>query len=99
MATIQVTPDLLNSKATELRGIKDDHDQAMARMRTLILGLNEIWKGDAQDAYVAKFESMQSTFTNFSQMLEDYAQLMNTAAQRLSETDASLQGTMNGYGS
>ncbi|MBP5418071.1 MAG: WXG100 family type VII secretion target [Clostridiales bacterium] len=98
MALIQVTPDLLNAKATELRGIKDEHDQTMVRMRNLILSLNEIWKGDAQDAFVAKYESMQSTFTAFSQMLEQYAVLMNTSAAKMQETDQSLQGTMNSFG-
>jgi len=98
MARIEVTPDLLNGKAQELRGIKDEHDQAMAKMRTLILGLNEVWKGDAQDAFVAKYESMSGTFASFSQLLEDYAQLMNTAAAKLQETDTSLQGTMNSFG-
>lgn len=98
MALIQVTPDLLNSKANELRTYKDQHDEAMAKMRSLIMGLNEVWKGDAQDAFLAKYESMQSTFTNFSQMLEDYAKLMDTAAQRLQETDQSLQATMNSFG-
>ncbi len=39
MALIQVTPDLLNSKANELRGLKAQHDEAMSKMRTLILGL------------------------------------------------------------
>ena len=87
MALIQVTPDLLNGKANELRGYKDQHDDAMAKMRTLIYGLNEVWKGDAQDAFLAKFESMQSTFTNFSQMMEDYAKLMDTAAKRMQDTD------------
>ena len=99
MALIQVTPDLLNGKATELRGIKDEHDQAMARMRTLILGLNEIWKGEAQDAFVARYESMQSTFQNFSQMIEDYAQLMNTTAQNMQETDSQTASTINSFGS
>ena len=98
MALIQVTPDLLNSKANELRGLKSQHDEAMSKMRTLIMGLNEIWKGDAQDAFVAKYESMQSTFTNFSQLLEEYAKLMNTAAQKLQETDTALQSTMNSFG-
>lgn len=98
MAMIQVTPDLLTGKATELRGLKAEHDEAMSRMRTLITGLNEVWKGDAQDAFVAKYESMQSTFTNFSQMLEDYAKLMETAATKLQETDQSLQSTMNSFG-
>ena len=98
MALIQVTPDLLNSKANDLRTLKGQHDEAMSKMRTLIMGLNEVWKGDAQDAFVAKYESMQSTFSNFSQMLEDYAKLMNTAAQKLQETDQTLQTTMNSFG-
>lgn len=98
MALIQVTPDLLTGKANELRGYKDQHDEAMSKMRTLIMGLNEVWKGDAQDAFVAKYESMQSTFNNFSQMLEDYAKLMDTAAAKLQETDQSLQTTMNSFG-
>jgi len=98
MALIQVTPDLLNGKANELRGLKSQHDEAMSKMRTLIMGLNEVWKGDAQDAFVAKYESMQSTFTSFSQMLEEYAKLMNTAAQRLQETDQTLQSTMRNFG-
>ena len=99
MALIQVTPDLLTAKSNELRGLKAQHDEAMAKMRTLILGLNEIWKGEAQDAFVAKYESMQPTFTNFSQMLEDYAKLMDTAALKLQETDVGLVGTMNSFGS
>lgn len=99
MATIQVTPDLLNGKATELRGIKDEHDQAMARMRTLILGLNEIWKGDAQDAFVAKYESMQSTFQAFSQMIESYASLMNTTAASMEQNDSTLASKINSFGS
>lgn len=98
MALIQVTPDLLNGKATELRGIKDEHDQAMLRMRTLILGLNEIWKGDAQDAFVAKYESMQTTFQSFSQMIDDYATLMNTTAQTMQESDTTLASTINSFG-
>lgn len=98
MALIQVTPELLNGKANDLRALKSQHDEAMSKMRTLIMGLNEVWKGDAQDAFVAKYESMQPTFNNFSQMLEDYAKLMNTAAQKLQETDTALQGTMNSFG-
>lgn len=98
MALIQVTPDLLNGKANELRGLKSQHDEAMTKMRTLITGLNEVWKGDAQDAFVAKYESMQSTFTSFSQMLEDYAKLMDTAAQKLQDTDQALQSTMRSFG-
>ncbi len=99
MALIQVTPEELRGKANELRTIKSDHDEAMAKMKTLIMGLNETWKGEAQDAFVAKFESMQPTFTSFSEMVEQYAQLMDTTANSMEETDQSLSSTINSFGS
>lgn len=95
MAQIMVTPDLLNGKAEELRSIKSEHDEAMRKMRTLITGLNEIFKGDAQDALLAKYEGMQPTFTNFSQMIEDYARLLNTAASKFEETDSALRAEIS----
>lgn len=98
MATIQVTPDLLTAKASELRTLKAAHDENMGKMRTLIMGLNDIFKGEAATAYVSKYESMQSTFTNFSQMIEGYAKLLDTTAQKMGETDSALASAMNSFG-
>lgn len=90
MAVIQMTPELLNEKAKELRGLRQEHDEAMKKMGTLIHGLDAIWKGDSQTAYINKFDSMQGTFTNFSEMIEQYAVLMDNAARQMQETDAGL---------
>ena len=81
-------------QSNRVRNLRSQHDDTMARLRSLVLALNETWKGEAQDAFVAKFESMQSNFTSFSEMLEGYATLMDTAANQLRETDMSLKGTM-----
>ena len=94
MAIIQVTPEVLTAKAGEVRGLKTQHDDTMAKLRSLVLSLNETWKGEAQDAFVAKFESMQAEFTSFSEMLEGYAKLMETAARELQNTDQALKSTM-----
>ena len=97
MAIIQVTPEVLNSKANEVRSLKAQHDDTMAKLRSLVLALNETWKGEAQDAFVAKFESMQNSFTSFSEMLEGYAKLMDTAAQSSAASDQSLKSTMQSF--
>lgn len=98
MALIQVTPDQLRTKAGELRGYKADHDEAMQKMRTLMTNLNEVWKGEAQDALLAKYEGMQSTFTQFAEMLDDYAKLMDSSANQLEQLDQSLASQMNSFG-
>ena len=90
MALIQVTPDELRAKATQVRNYKTQHDDVITQLRTLVNGLNDSWKGEAQTAFVNNFESMRSTFTDFSNMLEDYAKRMDTAANQLEQTDSSL---------
>ncbi len=94
MALIQVTPDLLEAKATEVRGLKAEHDEVMAKMASLIHALDEIWKGEAQAAFVAKFDGMQPTFNNFAEMLNDYATMMDTSAKTLREADEALKAVI-----
>ena len=97
MAIIQVTPEQLRSDAGTVRQYKAEHDDVMAKLGTLILGLSDSWKGEAQDAFVAKYNEMQPTFKNFSEMLEGYAKLMDTSAQELESTDQSLRGAINSF--
>ena len=98
MAVIKVSPDMLQSRASEVRGFRSDHEQTIQRLTNLINGLNDVWTGDAQNAFVERYRSMEATFKNFSEMLEGYAKLMDTAANQLRETDQSLKGTMNSFG-
>jgi len=98
MALIQVTPDVLTSRAQEVRRFRSDHEQTMQRLTSLVNGLNDIWRGQAQDAFVERFRSMEPTFRNFSEMLEGYAKLMDTAARELQQTDQNLRSTMNSFG-
>lgn len=98
MATIRVTPDLLRGKATDLRTQKDAHDTAMSQIHSIIVGTEEVFEGDAQRALVAKYESMQGTFTQFSELLESYAQMLDSAANAFEEQDASLSNAFQSFG-
>lgn len=94
MPLIQVTPELLEAKANEVRGLKSEHDEVMTKMKSLVHSLEEQWKGEAQTAFVEKFDGMQSTFNDFSEMLEGYASLMDTSAKTLREADAQLKSVI-----
>ncbi len=90
MALIQVTPDLLRGQANQVRQIRDEHEAAMQKLTSLVNNLNAIWKGEAQDAFVAQYQSMQPTFRQFSELLAEYAQKMDNTANILEETDRSI---------
>ena len=97
MATIQVTPETLREKATEIRTLKSEHDEVMIKMTNLIHALNEQWKGEAQTAFVSMYDSMQSTFTNFSEMLDGYAKLIDASANELEMTDQNLKNKIGSF--
>lgn len=80
MARIQVTPELLREKATEVRGLKDENTAVIQKLTALVNGLTDIWQGEAQIAFQTKFDSMKSTFTQFEQLLESYAADLSTNA-------------------
>lgn len=90
MANIRINPDLLDSKATEVRTYKAQHDESIAKIKTLVNGLTEIWEGDAQKAFEANFNAMESTFNAFSESLESYAKDMNKAAEAFRVADQTL---------
>ena len=95
MATIQITPETLRSKASNIRSYRAEHDEIMAKMKNLIYGLNDTWKGEAQQAFLTNYENMLPTFQNFSEMLEGYASLMDVSANEMEAKDQELKAAIN----
>lgn len=90
LSTIQVTPELLRGEAKKIRAIRDNHDTEMKNLAKLISSLENIWKGKSQNAYYNKFEEAQGTFRNFSEMLQEFAQLMEYSASSMEAKDEEL---------
>jgi len=98
MSMIQVTPEMLRGRAGDVRKNRAEHDATIQRLNQIVFGLEDVWKGEAQTAFVERYRSMEATFKNFSEMLEGYAKLMDTAANQMQETDSALKGKMNSFG-
>ena len=97
MSLIQVTPDMLRARCADVRRCRAENDANIQKLTSIINGLNDVWRGSAQDAFVERYRSMEPTFRNFSEMLEGYAKLMDTAARELEATDQALKGTMSSF--
>lgn len=95
MAIIKIDADTLRSKATEIRTMKANHDENIARMRALVTNLSGVFAGEAATAYVNQFESMQATFTSFSEMIEMFAAELDTTANSFQEMDTTLASKLS----
>ncbi len=94
---IQVTPEELRERASEVRNQRARNDEAIANIATLIKGLNEIWSGEAQVAFEGKFNSMQGKFAEFSDHLQNYSVMMDKSADELEAKDKDLSNRINAF--
>ena len=80
---VQVTPALLKEKALEIRSIRSQHDYYIQKMNYLVTELQELWTNDIQTSFVEELEQMQSALKDFSNLTDEYASLLDMAAQEL----------------
>ena len=97
MAKIEVTPEMLKGKSTELNSLRGEHEAVMARITNLVNGLSDQWSGDAQRAFLQSFTEMKPTFDNFVRILQGYSDLMVKAAGALEETDRQIGGSISSF--
>lgn len=53
-----------------------------------------VFEGEAATAFVSNFESYNAQFTSFGELLESFAQKLDTAANTMEETDGGLAASM-----
>lgn len=88
----------VRAKAAEVDALVAEHNEQMRRMRTLILGLDAIWQGQAEDALVARFLAMSQQLTDFETSLKQYAEAMRDAADKTQQLDDTIAAHIRSLG-
>lgn len=82
MANIKVDPDVLEQKAKDIRSYKQQHDEAINKLNSLVSALDGEWVGTAKNNYVNSYNEFKSSFNSFSEKIEALAvQLEKKAAE------------------
>ena len=95
MVGLEIHPSDLRSRANEIDRQRQNFLDAMKRLRVLVMGLNESWKGKSQAAFVTKFTNNQPMVTQLSQTLSEYITLAKEAATEAENGDNELLSTVN----
>lgn len=94
---IKIDAETMRSNAANLRNLRSTHDENITAIGTLIHSMcnTDVFTGEAANAYQNRYDSMQATFQNFSQMLEEFATDLDNVANNFTDTDTSLAGALN----
>lgn len=95
MTRLSVSPEEMRTQVKNLEDLRRQHQELMKKMRVLVLGLSEHWKGEAQEAFQQSFLNRAQTMNEFSATLAQYAALMKQAADDAEEMDYNLLRMVN----
>ena len=92
MSKISIQPSQMRAKASALESLRQQHLNLMRQMRVLVNNLNEIWQGEAQEAFVSGFNEKSKSMSELASTLEKYIEVVNSAADEIERVDNTLLG-------
>ncbi len=91
---IEVTVSELQSAANNITNYANDYEAAAKALKSAADELASAWSGDSQVAFVTEQERAYEWYVKMAQICRDYAQAMNTAAQKYTDTDNEAASTI-----
>lgn len=95
--TLLVTPEVLDSRATDLRGYMSEHESNMKKLDALVNAIDTIWRGDSQLAYTDEYKSLKKNAEKVSKLLENYAKTITEVSNRMRAVNEKTAATARKY--
>lgn len=88
---IRMTPDQMNSRATDYRTEAGNVEDVISRMDTLVDNLMDEWEGSASEAYYNRYHGdLRNSFVAAVDLIHEIADALDAAAKVVSETDQAI---------
>ncbi len=93
MATIKVNSKVMREKSNTFEAVAKSVKGYTAEMLNEVESLRAYWEGDAAEATVKKFKSLNDKFEEIVKTIESYSSFLENAAQVYEKTEAANAGT------
>lgn len=84
----------MRQQAQQIRAYAQQDDEIMSRITNLVLSMDEIWKGKAQEEFVQKYQGMMLNILNLEEALVSYADIMESDLEKMEEADRQIKAKM-----
>ena len=98
MAKIRITPETLESQATKLNSLNEQHKGIYEQIKSLVNDVATEWEGEANTAFTQSFQSNDAAFKKFSEDVESFRVRMNRAATDMRAAEESVKANMSKMG-
>jgi len=95
MAEILVTSATVKSKAQELQNLTEQFKAKVGELENQEASLNNMWQGQANDAFHNAFQRDKAQMTNFASLMMQYVQTLYNIASEYEKAEAMNTNTGN----
>lgn len=95
--TLLVTPEVLDSRASDLRAYMSEHEGNMKKLATLVNSIDSVWRGDSQLAYSDEYKALNKNAEKVSKLLENYAKTISEVSNRMRTVNEQTATTARKY--
>jgi len=92
MAQIMVTPEEMNTMATNIESKIQEWQAAVEKIYQLQAELDSMWDGTANDSFNAIFKEDQIKFNNLTNLTREYCAAIKTAANNYISGEEEVRG-------
>ena len=95
MPEILLSPEILRSESQKLNNQRNQLNEAVAKIKSLVDSLEAGWHGKAQAKFVSSFMEKKATYDKFSRDMEAFATFMSEYASAMETTDDGSLSRLN----
>lgn len=89
--TLRVTPEQLESTATEFSSKGSTISNLTAQMSQIVNGLGGVWEGEAATSYTRQFNQLEDDVQKITRMVQEHATDLNEMAGRYRAAETANQ--------
>lgn len=88
---IKLSPDQMNSRASEYKTEAGNVEEVISRMDALVENLMDEWEGAASEAYYSRYhDDLRNSFVAAVDLINEIAEALTETARIVSETDQAI---------
>ena len=93
---LRANPEDIRMAAKSVKAAGEDFESVISKLKRTITSLESEWQGDAQRKLADAFESHESTFRDFRELIASYAKELEDYSNELQALDQELSRSQQG---
>ncbi|MCR4891184.1 MAG: WXG100 family type VII secretion target [Lachnospiraceae bacterium] len=94
-ATLVAPVETIKSSSTRFGNLATQVNNLMKKMMTLIQNSKSVWQGEANDAYLKKFNDLQADMTKIFKKIDEYRTDLTTIAKNYESAETTNKSAAN----